>query len=412
MRDLWARVEDWAMPVLALASAALVVAFAIGEVQRELGDPGDTDYLPLVTAGTIVDSGSHCLYCYRTQQVTEDRLLGISTSVPPPNAFGDTPLAAVLMAPLAPLPLRTGLAVFDVLSLLMLAASALIVLRLLPGRLDWERRTLLVALGVGSLPALTAIAQWDSLMLLAALLAVLLLRGAQGDGVSDQRRAGPRALGAGLLLSLLLLKPQVVWLALPALLAARSWRVLIGFALGGAVNLASGLLLIGPGQTLQLVPFLSSTLLPYASVKVGLPALAAVAFGTDRAGVVAGLVLAAIAVAACWRWREQLRDRPVTAIGIGVAASIAFSPYVGIVDLGLLTLATVAWAQTSAAEPIAALLLVDIAWAVDFLAGGGHVHTLPVALFIFVLGAAWRLLRSRAGAWRPDLGTAHLGAPG
>ena len=65
-----------------------------------------------------------------------------------------------------------------------------------------------------------------------------------------------------------------------------------------------------------------------------------------------------------------------------------------------------------ARKPIAALLLVDIAWAVDFLAGGGHVHTLPVALFIFVLGAAWRLLRSRAGAWRPDLGTAHLGAPG
>ena len=86
-------------------------------------------------------------------------------------------------------------------------------------------------------------------------------------------------------------------------------------------------------------------------------------------------------------------------------ASIAFSPYVGIVDLGLLTLATVAWAQTSAAEPIAALLLVDIAWAVDFLAGGGHIHTLPVALLVFVLAATWRLLRSRAGAWRPDLAT-------
>jgi hypothetical protein len=28
-----------------------------------------------------------------------------------------------------------------------------------------------------------------------------------------------------------------------------------------------------------------------------------------------------------------------------------------------------------------------------------------VALLVFVLAATWRLLRTRAGVWRPDLGT-------
>src|ERR1035437_9212 len=39
------------VPALAVAYAVLVVAYVIGEVHRELGDPGDTDYIGLVTGG-------------------------------------------------------------------------------------------------------------------------------------------------------------------------------------------------------------------------------------------------------------------------------------------------------------------------------------------------------------------------
>jgi hypothetical protein len=186
----------------------------------------------------------------------------------------------------------------------------------------------------------------------------------------------------------------VAWLLIPALIAARSWRVLAGFAAGAAINLGTGLVVIGPTQMSQFVPFILARSLPQAGVKVGLPELAVLASGANRAGVIAALILAAVALAACWRWRERLRSRPETAIGLGVAASIAFAPYVGIVDLGLLALAAVAWAQRSTAEPIAALLLIDAAWAVDFLAGSGRVHTLPLALLLFLAGATWRLLRS------------------
>jgi hypothetical protein len=146
----------------------------------------------------------------------------------------------------------------------MLAGSALIVLRLLPSDLGWDRRTLLVVLGVGSLPAMSAIAQWDSLMLLATLLAFLLLREAPSSTASPARHRSLRRLGAGLLLSLLLLKPQVAWLLVPALLAARSWRVLAGFVLGGAANLASGMLTVGPAQTLRIVSFITTQTPRYA----------------------------------------------------------------------------------------------------------------------------------------------------
>jgi hypothetical protein len=191
-------------------------------------------------------------------------MLGISTRLPPPANFFNTPLAAVFMAPFAKLPLRTRIAVFDIVSLGMLAGSALIVLRLLPSDLGWDRRTLLVVLGVGSLPAMSAIAQWDSLMLLATLLAFLLLREAPSSTASPARHRSLRRLGAGLLLSLLLLKPQVAWLLVPALLAARSWRVLAGFVLGGAANLASGMLTVGPAQTLRIVSFITTQTPRYA----------------------------------------------------------------------------------------------------------------------------------------------------
>ena len=128
--------------------------------------------------------------------------------------------------------------------------------------------------------------------------------------------------------------------------------------------------------------------------------------------MVAAVVLAAIALAACWHWRERLRGHAVAAIGLGVAVSLAFSPYVGIVDLGLLTLTAVVWTRRSAAEPIAALLLVDAAWAVDFLAGSGRIPVLPVALLLFVLVATWRVLWAGAGRLQPDLAAAGLSAPG
>lgn len=121
-------------------------------------------------------------------------------------------------------------------------------------------------------------------------------------------------LGAGIALSLLLVEPQVVWLALPMLVAARQWRTLLGFAVGVLAWLLASLVLVGPAQLARWPAFLLQTHVGDAFRGVGLPAFAASITNSGSTAFLTSAVLAAAAFVLAYVLRRRLRQYPAHAL--------------------------------------------------------------------------------------------------
>jgi hypothetical protein len=316
-----------------------------------------SDYISFATGSRILASGSRCLYCLSTQADAQAEVLGYRP-VPPapgfPHIFANPPLAAWLLRPIAALPLSAGLAAFLVASLVALFAAARLLERRLPRTLPESRRALLVITATASLPAATTLllGQWDAFLLLAAVGAIWAL---------DR----DRPLTAGLLLSVLLVKPQLAWLLLPLLVAASRWRIAAGFALGAAVWVGSGLLIVGPRQLIELLPLVRARQTGESLLTAGLPALAGLA-GGNTAVLVAAPVLAAAAVALAWRCRAGLRQAaPTVAVSLGICASILCAPHVFSDDLLLLAVPLVVLATTWPGAALAGAVALSLAFVLD-----------------------------------------------
>ena len=141
---------------------------------------------------------------------------------------------------------------------------------------------------------------------------LLLLAAAAAMGLMAQR-----PLIAGALLSVLVAKPQLVWLAVPALVLIDSWRVLLGFAAGTAVWLVSGLMILGGQHLADWLRYVLPAHVGEAGKTVGFPAVAG-----GSASFALATLLAAIAVGVAWRLRETLRSNPAACVSLGLAASL------------------------------------------------------------------------------------------
>jgi hypothetical protein len=175
-----------------------------------------------------------------------------------------------------------------------------------------------------------------------------------------------------------------VWLVLPALVVARSWRVLLGVAAGAAGWLLTGLALVGPGQMLELPRLIVQRHVDEAFRTAGVPGMVTDLTGSGTAAFLAAAVLAGGAVAVALALRSRLRAEPGLAIGLGIAASLAFAPHVFPDDLMLLTVTAVVWARFAPGAAMAGVLGLSVAYALDAWLPGAMA---PATVFA-VLGVA------------------------
>jgi len=392
-----AQASGRAWPAAARLAVVLVALLALAnllvQVSWGLDAPPKTDYLAFSTGARVIHDNPTCLYCDEVQTQTQADILGYVPTSGFPKPYVNPPLIAFLMQPFSGLPLRTGLLVLMLVLLGCLAFAARLFLRLLPQEWPASQRLLLLAASMISLPAATALglAQWAPLLLLCALGALAALRGG-------------RPVLAGVLLSVLLIKPQTVWLVLPALVFAGAWRTLGGFALGSAGWGLTGLLLVGPSQLVEWPRLVLERHVDEAYRTAGLPGIVTAVTGSGQAAFVAAVVLAVLVVAGLALAHRRLRGRPELAVGLGIACSMACAPHVFPDDLMLLAVTTVVWAPRAPRAAACALLAVSAAYRVDGWLPSSLAHLTAVAALAIACGCAVALWRVAAPVARRRLG--------
>ena len=330
-------------------SAAVVLVAVLGgalvmEAHREITDPGDSDSIALVTGGRLVIADPQHLY----SPVAQERAEAILLHIPPADhflaPFTNIAAGALILSPLAHADLWTASEIAVLTSTLFFATALLLAFRFLAPVSSRPLRSAIAVAAVLSIPAVEAIVQWDSLMTVALLGSVLL---------AERRRYG----WAGLLLATLVLKPQVLWLVVPALVAARSWRYLAGLLLGWGLWVAVSLIITGPQGFVALMHLVAGNYPEQSNRSIGPPSLVSATTGSGEVGFIAAGCLGGIA-AALLLWRgDVVRGQPVAAVAIGLVLSLLCSPHVTLEDLMLtvLPIALIArrWPFLALAEAVA-----------------------------------------------------------
>jgi hypothetical protein len=306
--------------LVAVLGTALVM-----EAHREVTDPGDSDAIALVAGGRLVVSDPTNLYSPVAQERTEAVLLHIPARDHFIAPFTNVAAGALLLSPFAHTDLWVATEISVFVSTLLFALALLLAFRLLAPVSSGSVQLAIAIATVMNIPAVEAIVQWDSLMTVALLGSVLL--------------AGRRQYGwAGLVLATLILKPQVLWLVVPALIAARSWRYLGGLLAGSAAWIAVSVVITGPAGFAAFLNLVASTYPGQTDRSIGLPSLVSAVTGSGGAGFVTAACLGAIAVAVIFRFRGVLRGRPVAAVAVGLDLSLLCSPHVTTEDFMLVAL--------------------------------------------------------------------------
>lgn len=385
------RAAPW---VAALALLTILSAFLQVEAHREVVDPGDSDSIAFAAGARLVLSDPQHLYSPLAQARVEASLLHIPQSDHYLAPFTNVAAGALILSPLASLDLPTGTAIAAIASTVFFAVALLLMWRLLAPVPSRPVRLAIAAATVLCIPAVGAVVQWDSLMTVALLGSVLLAeRGCYG--------------WAGLLLATLILKPQVVWLVVPALIAARSWRYVGGLLLGGAAWFGVSILIAGPQGLVALTQLIARSYPGQADVGVGIPSLISAATGNGDAAFIAAGVLGVIAAVGLWRWRHPLRGRPFAAVAIGVSLSLLCSPHVSLEDLMLIAVpvAFIArrWPKVALGEALAisAVELIQL----QLMVGDRHLQPVVLAIIAATTVLAVPPPRDMASVWSGELGS-------
>jgi hypothetical protein len=221
----------------------------------------------------------------------------------------------------------------------------------------------------------------------------LVMLNAQIDGIVVLGIGGAIALWsrpflAGLALGLTLMKPQLVLPLGVALIVARRWRVLAGWATAGAALLASTLIL-NPRWIFEWLAQTRSTVQTGAR-EVDLPHLAVLLPDAEQAIALAVLTLITLAAVLVLAWRRRADFEPAAAILI--AGGIVAAPHALPADLVLVALAMAVWGQARWYE----WLGLSLAALVCALAAP------PVPTLVGVIAVGWVCLRvSGFLTWRP-----------
>lgn len=358
---------------IGIVVACGLIANVLAQPLRALGDVRDTDFTAFLVAGRMVASGTHCLYCLADQKAAATAIIGVALPSTWNNYFVNPPPVALVMRALAVLSPTAALGSFAAGGLVCMVITAVVAWRRGLGAASGGAGALLAVASVLSLPAAfgLALGQWDPYLVLPAMLATLLLL------------TGKRELLVGVLLSLLLVKPQVALLVLPALCLLRAWRVLTGFGIGVTAWVIASLVCFG-GQVLQWPAALSSVSGADAALSVSVPGTLALMTGSWTVTVVASLLLGGLAVAAVVVFRERLRSDPAAAVSLAIAASLLVAPHLFADDFIMLAPVFVVWARRAPLHSLGGALALSAAFAIDAVKGlpGFHLQTAVVVCIV------------------------------
>jgi hypothetical protein len=349
--------------------AVVAIAFIAGSASGALTMPANSDWVAFAVGAHLLKTGA-CLYCTATQ-LAATHAIGVNPG-DGINTFVSLPPVAFIFEPLGLQPPVRGVAMTLIVSGAMFVAAVVITWRLLPSASPAWHRVGGAFVSTGSLVGLVAFLQWQWAMVLAVLLTLVL-----------QRRG--KAVAAGMALSLLLVEPQVIWLAVPMLIAARQWRMMLGFVAGAFAWLVASLVLVGPAQLVRWPGYLLEAHVGDAFRGVGLPAFAA---SIVNSGTAAFVTSAALGLAACglaWVLRGPLREHPSHALALGVVLSLVAAPHIYAQDLALLALPCVVLATRRGTAALVVMMALSVITAIGFLVAPEVLRLLPeVAL---VMGA-------------------------
>ena len=334
-----------------VAYFAIVVAFVIWSVTSALTMPANSDWVAFAVGSHLLKSGA-CLYCFGSQiAVTHAMGLNPGDGV---NPFVSLPPVALIFEPLGLLAPMHGIAITVAVCIALFTAAVALTWYLLPVAWSAPLRVAGALVSAGSVVGLIGFLQWQWVMLLALLMTFAL-------------RRSNRCIAAGLVLSMVLIDPQVTWLALPMLLAARQWRMLIGFAVGAAGWLAASLLLVGEAALARWPGFLLDAHVNDAYRGVGLPAFAASITGSGSAAFWISALLGLFACMLAYGLRHRLRAYPAHALALGVILSVVAAPHIYAQDLSVLALPVIIVASRRGNVAMLIMLALSAIAAVGFL---------------------------------------------
>ena len=364
--------------------ALLGGAEALAQAARGWRYVEHTDYVAVATAGRVLNAGSSCIYCLPTEAAAQTALLGH-----PPDIgvmpYANPPLAAEALRPLAALPLQSSAGVFLLLSLVALAVAALLLVRGLLPAVPRGRGLVVAGCALTLGPAMSAFTyvQWDPVLVLAAAGALLLAL--RGEG-----------LAAGAVLSLLLVKPQLAWLVIPALLIAGHRRILGGLLAGAGVWAVSTVVIVGVAGLGDWYRSNVQMDVGDSWKTAGVPGLLVQLTGRSGVAFPMAVMCGVVAVALLWRVRSRLRVDPALAIAAGLALSLLAAPHVFGADLLLLAPLVVLLARhrpTAAIAVAACLQLLELLWPTP---AAAPAHALELAAVAWLIAASLSPVRPRA----------------
>jgi len=214
----------------------------------------------------------------------------------------------MLAAPFAALGISTQVNLWEIVIWVALAACAFLLWRERGGLSHWVMAAVAAALLLNLIANTEfSLAQNDALLLVVTLFALTLLR-KNWD------------IAAGVLLGVVAVKPQLIFLAVIALVIHQRWRVLAACAATVAAIGSISVLMVGTSCTAAWLG--SATKLGEFQIGIGLPGTLARLLGSTTAAEIAFLLLAVVAVAVLIRIRRRVDTSHFAAIAIALAVVI------------------------------------------------------------------------------------------
>jgi hypothetical protein len=333
--------------------------------------PESTDFAGVVATHQAQAADLGCIYS-RSVQLAGAHLVPGAVGPPLPADliwhFNEPPIMTLLAAPFAALKGSTAVNLWEVVVWVAIAACAVLLWRARGGLSPWVTAAVVAALLLNLIANTEfGLAQNDALLLIAALLTIDLLRKHQD-------------LAAGLLLGLVAVKPQLIFLAVIALVIHQRWRVLAGCAATVAAIGSISILMVGPACSLQWLG--SATKLEEFQIGIGLPGTIARWTGSAGATEIAFLLLAVIAVAVLIAIRRRVDTPQFAAIALTLAVVVGLHTLaydvLFLAPLGMMVAQSRPWSVVAAGWvfTLAQLIYPD---------GPGPVFATEVAVFVAVV---------------------------
>lgn len=374
--------------VLAVGCAVAYVAIiALSKGLRlPSGDFAFGDLRCLLTSGKIALEGDLAhLYDPARQAHVQSAMVAPEATL---DLYLSPPFMAWVWAPLAALPFFTAGVVWNSLTAAIGALSAWLTARSL------DRSAVAIALVL-----FAAEPFWQNLVMgQDSAIALLLYAGALVAW------RGQRELLAGVLIGVGSFKPQLFWLVPVAMLAARRWRALGGFAATTAALAGVSLMLVGWAGAKQYVWLLRSPLY-HVQIDVHLPMTMGIptfvkSFLPEPYAAVVGVIAALVVTVIVWR---GARLNPSRLIGLGALGSMLAAPHGFIYDAIVLL---VPLAELHAEDPrrgtLATAYVVALTWLIpltrDFstepwpmriIATPWTTVAVAIAFFYYVASLSW-----------------------